>query len=589
MESPQGREPTRGLGTDSRMGFKEIAFGLLTPQTNSPLPPNAYICYMKMNFLLALCLLGVVTAQGQSLYINELVASNNQDQMDEFFEFDDWIEIYNTGGITNLAGYFLSDDPDSLDKYLIPNDPALTTILPNGYLIFWCDKDNATQGSNHTNFTLKSSGETVYLTAPDGMTIIDSVSYPQMASDISYGRSCDGCPTWQYFNNTTWNAMNQELINPNGELLFINEVQSMNTHTIHDLAFEFDPWMEIYNPNTFQVNLAGYQIANSNGVYTIPINSPVETIIPAGEFRVLWFDHDLTQGAMHLDLDLLQQGSLQLLAPNGNAVVDAVNYNLVAVDHSWGRSSDGGSSWITFNVPTPTATNNLFIIPGYAVKINEVMAKNLTTWMDNYGEYEDWVEIYNPLGTAVNLSGYYFSDNPEIRNKWQIPGTFPDSVTVPAHGWRLFFCDADLNQGVLHNNFSLSNGGEYVGLFGPDGFSLVDEVQWTFMGADTTYGRLYDGDVQWVQFTTFTTVSPEASNGVNPTVQELHSTEWRVFPNPTMDILQFNGPVSARIYNEQGLLVMNLKNQTSMNVQDWAAGSYMIVRDDGRAVRWIKK
>ena len=64
-----------------------------------------------MNFLLALCVLGVVSTHAQSLYINELVASNNQDQMDEFFEYDDWIEIYNTGGITNLAGYYLSDDP----------------------------------------------------------------------------------------------------------------------------------------------------------------------------------------------------------------------------------------------------------------------------------------------------------------------------------------------------------------------------------------------------------------------------------------------------------------------------------------------
>jgi hypothetical protein len=383
--------------------------------------------------------------------------------------------------------------------------------------------------------------------------------------------------------------MNQEVINPNGELLFINEVQTVNTSTIHDLAFEYEAWMEIYNPNAHQVNLGGYQIANANGVYTIPSNNPIQTIIPAGGFRVVWFDHDLTQGAMHLDLDILPQGSIQLMAPNGTSQVDVVNYNTIASNHSWGRSSDGGGSWINFTTPTPTASNSLFIIPGQAVKVNEVMAKNLTTWMDNFGEYEDWVEIYNPLGTAVNLSGYYFTDNPEIRNKWQIPGTFPDSVTVPAHGWRLFFCDADLNQGVLHNNFSLSNSGEYVGLFGPDGFSLVDEVQWTFMGADTTYGRLYDGDAQWVQFTTFATVTPEASNGVNPNgVNELKSNSWSVFPNPTTDLLKFNAPISARVYNGAGELVEVLNNQTELKVQTWPAGPYTIVRKDGQAVHWIK-
>jgi hypothetical protein len=544
---------------------------------------------MKMKFVLALCLLSSMVSFGQNLFINELEASNNQDQMDEFFEYDDWVEIYNAGGIMNLGGYYLSDDPNVLTKYHIPNDPGLTTILPNGHLVFWCDKDTLTQGTMHTNFTLKSSGETVILTAPDGVTVVDSISYPQMAVDISYGRSCDGCPTWQYFNNTTWNAMNQEVINPNGELLFINEVQTDNTSTIHDLAFEYEAWMEIYNPNLFQVNLAGYQIVNANGGYTIPSNNPIETIIPAGGFRVVWFDHDMTQGALHLDLDIHAQGSIQLMAPNGTSQVDVVNYNTIASNHSWGRSSDGGGSWINFTTPTPTASNSLFIIPGQAVKVNEVMAKNLTTWMDNFGEYEDWVEIYNPLGTAVNLSGYYFTDNPEIRNKWQIPGTFPDSVTVPAHGWRLFYCDADLNQGVLHNNFSLSNSGEYVGLFGPDGFSLVDEVQWSRMGADTTYGRLYDGDAQWVQFTTFATVTPEASNGVNPNgMNELKSNSWSVFPNPTTDWLKFNAPISARVYNGAGKLVQVLSNQSELNVQTWPAGAYTIVRKDGQAVHWIK-
>jgi hypothetical protein len=544
---------------------------------------------MKMKFVLAFCLLSSLLSMGQNLYINELVASNNQDQMDEFFEFDDWIEIYNTGGITNLAGYYLSDDPDSLDKYLIPNNPALTTILPNGYLIFWCDNDNATQGASHTNFTLKSGGETVFLTAPDGTTIIDSISYPQMATDISYGRTCDGCATWQYFNNTTWNAMNQEVINPNGELLFINEIQTVNTQTIHDLAFDYEPWMEIYNPNSFQVNLAGYQIQDNLGTFTIPSDNPVQSIIPAGAFRVVWFDNEIAEGALHLNLSVAPQGNVKLLAPNGTTIIDQVNYGAINADQSWGRSSDGGSAWITFNVPTPTASNSLFIIPGQGVKINEVMAKNLITLMDNFGEYEDWVEIYNPFNVNVNLSGYYFSDNPEIRNKWQVPGTFPDSVTVPANGWRLFFCDGDLNQGVLHNNFSLSNGGEYVGLFGPDGYSLVDEVQWSRMGADTTYGRLYDGDVQWVQFTTSTTVTPEASNGINPKVDEHDDVQMSVYPNPGTMQLNFEQAVAGRMYDQKGSLIASFGKQSTWNVSALPAGVYMVVLDNGQAVRWIKE
>jgi LEA14-like dessication related protein len=522
----------------------------------------------------------------QTLFINEIVASNTNDQMDEFFEYDDWLEIYNAGGILNLAGYFLSDDPDSLDKYLIPNDPTLTTVLPNSHIVFWCDNDNTTQGANHTNFTLKSSGESVFLTAPDGVTIIDSVSYLPLATDISYGRTCDGCPTWQYFNNTTWNADNQEIINMNGELLFINEIQTVNTNTIHDLQFEYEPWMEIYNPNSFQVNLASY-IIQANGVnFTIPATAPTETIIPAGQFRVVWFDNDISQGAMHLNLSLNATSNVKILAPNGTTVVDNYSFGAIPTDQSWGRNVDGGVSSMIFTSPTPTASNTLFVVPGAAVKINEVMAKNVASITDNFTEFEDWIEIYNPLSTPINLGGYYLSDNPEIRNKWQIPSTYPDSVTIPAGGWKLYFCDGDLNQGVLHANFSLSNGGEYAGIFSTDGFSLVDEVQWDFMGGDTTYGRQYDGYNNWIQFTTSNTVTPGTSNGTNPnSVENVLQQEIAVYPNPSADEIRWNAPQDFRLYDVQGNLVMQGRNQVFADIRKLASGNYFVVFGNNKGVK----
>ncbi len=537
-----------------------------------------------LHLLLAILFLPVGMI-AQNLFINEVVASNNLDQMDEFFEYDDWVEIYNSGGILNLAGYYLSDDHLLLTKYQIPaTNSGLTTILPNSHIIFWCDNDYLTQGENHTNFTLKSSGENIFLTAPDGITIIDSISYPQLASDISYGRTCDGCNTWQYFNNTTWNATNQEIINPNGELLFINEVQTVNTQTIHDLYFEYEPWVEIYNPNTFQVNLGGYVVNVGGNNYTIPTNNPVETIIPAGGFRNLWLDNDLTQGALHIGLSLPASGTVTLYGPNGTSVVNQYNYSTIASDQSWGRSTDGAGSSITFTQPTPTVTNSLFLIAGESLFINEVMAKNLVTLTDNFGEYEDWIEIYNPNNYAVNMSGYYMSDNPEVRNRWVVPSTFPDSVTIPAQSWLLYYCDGDNNQGVLHTNFSLSNGGEYAGLFSPDGFSLIDEVQWGFIGADTSYGRQYDGDANWIQFLAST---PDASNGVNPNgIEEYSVNTIHVFPNPTIDHIMLNEKQDIRIYGLNGQLMFQGKNVKTIDVSKWAAGQYILTGDSKKAVKF---
>ena len=540
---------------------------------------------MKNLFLAFLLIFLNFHVKGQNLFINEIVASNNLDQMDEFFEFDDWMEIYNAGGILNLAGYYLSDDPLLLTKFQIPStNAALTTALPNSHIIFWCDNDDLTQGENHTNFTLKSGGETVFLTAPDGLTIIDSVTYAPLASDISYGRTCDGCPNWQYFNNTTWDAANQEIINPNGELLFINEVQTLNTNTIHDLEFEYDPWIEIYNPNTFQVNIGGYVIYNGNLTYTIPTNNPIESIIPPGGFRNLWFDNDLNQGVLHIGLDLPNQGTITMYGPNGTSVVNQYNYNNIPIDQSWGRTTDGAANSIVFSQPTPTVTNSLFLIAGENLFINEIMAKNLTTITDNFGEYEDWIEIYNPNDYPVNMSGYYMSDNPEVRNRWVIPSSFPDSVTIPAQSWMLYYFDGDNNQGVLHADFSLSNGGEYAGLFSPDGFSLIDEVQWGFVGADTSYGRQYDGDANWIQFLVST---PDASNGINPNgVDSPKNTEIQLYPNPAIHEIYLNEKNNVRVYNQQGKLIYQKAQINKISVADWPNGQYILTTDQGKSIKF---
>ena len=51
------------------------------------------------------------------IVINEIMASNDSVVMDEFNEFDDWIEIYNNGSETvDLEGFHLSDDISNYEK-----------------------------------------------------------------------------------------------------------------------------------------------------------------------------------------------------------------------------------------------------------------------------------------------------------------------------------------------------------------------------------------------------------------------------------------------------------------------------------------
>ena len=60
--------------------------------------------------------------------------------------------------------------------------------------VFASDKDRHT-GELHTNFKISASGETLVLTDSNG-TIIDRVTVPASAVDISYARIGDGGAVW---------------------------------------------------------------------------------------------------------------------------------------------------------------------------------------------------------------------------------------------------------------------------------------------------------------------------------------------------------------------------------------------------------
>ena len=53
--------------------------------------------------------------------------------------------------------------------------------------------------------------------------------------------------------------------------------------------------------------------------------------------------------------------------------------------------------------------------------ITEFMASNSSTSVDEDGDASDWIEIFNPDGSAVDLGGYYLTDDATNLTKWQIP------------------------------------------------------------------------------------------------------------------------------------------------------------------------
>lgn len=151
-----------------------------------------------------------------------------------------------------------------------------------------------------------------------------------------------------------------------------------------------------------------------------------------------------------------------------------------------------------FNIPIAGTTGEIVI--------NEIMAKN-ASFPDAQGEFDDWVELYNPNDYPVDIAGMYMTDSHYSNgvSAWtQIPQGFPDLTTIPPHGYLIVWFDEDMDQGPLHINDKLGGAADAVYLIAEDGETVIDSFTWT----ETTdldvnnrsIGRYPDGSPNWRLF-----------------------------------------------------------------------------------------
>ena len=81
---------------------------------------------------------------------------------------------------------------------------AGTVIESGGYLLFWADGEAV---ANHTNFKLSASGEFIGVFNVE-FDVVDSITYPEQRSDISYGRNND---EWVFFETPTPGVQNEAI------------------------------------------------------------------------------------------------------------------------------------------------------------------------------------------------------------------------------------------------------------------------------------------------------------------------------------------------------------------------------------------
>jgi hypothetical protein len=141
------------------------------------------------------------------------------------------------------------------------------------------------------------------------------------------------------------------------------------------------------------------------------------------------------------------------------------------------------------------------------VVVSEFMASNDHTLVDEDGTHSDWIELYNPARTPVDLAGWYLTDDFSNLTKWR----FPPVALEPGEYLIVFASDKNRPEpgAELHTNFRLSAEGEYLALVQPDGQTIACDFfpEYPEQRSDVGYGLCSTGERY------FSPATPGAANG----------------------------------------------------------------------------
>ncbi|MGV6860696.1 MAG: CotH kinase family protein [Putridiphycobacter sp.] len=213
------------------------------------------------------------------------------------------------------------------------------------------------------------------------------------------------------------------------------------------------------------------------------------------------------------------------------------------------------------------------------VVINEVMLRNSDVYADNFGEYDDWTELYNPNNYPVNLSGCKITKGSA---EWIIP----NGTTIEANDYLIFWNDKETYQGDFHVNFKLQNISDIIYLKSPSN-QTIDSLSYPQTNKNESYGRYPNGSDS---FMTFLVPTPHAFNLDYTGVKEGESgPNLIVYPNPSNHLIHFNKSISFTLYDLLGKEVFSATNQHSMSVQNLDEGIYLMRTTEKEIIKILVK
>ncbi|NQS98744.1 MAG: CotH kinase family protein [candidate division Zixibacteria bacterium] len=303
-------------------------------------------------------------------------------------------------------------------------------------------------------------------------------------------------------------------------------------HYEDENRFVHIPWDLNESFGRFSLGLSPSQRINMNIFWTPSPWQPrplVSRIFDVGIYKDIYINNidqlvhtDFTSDTMFTRIDSLASLIQEHVYADPNKMYTNTQFELNIEEDIW----EGGT--LIFGLKPfvinrrQSVLNQLGFYSAYEPRmINEFMACNASTITDEYGEFDDWIEIYNDGVSPMPMNGWHLTDDFEEPTKY----TFPDTV-IPPESRLIVWADDQPEQGSFHASFKLSGGGEEIGLFEPNGIFLEDMVIFCEQYEDISYGRFPDGGFSWQ----IMEPTPESTNAGNSPPFIVGVDHYPIFP-----------------------------------------------------------
>ncbi len=230
--------------------------------------------YHKL-YLATLFILGIFATVNSQVVINEYSAANMDGPVDNYFEEEDWVELYNLGSQpVDLGGYFLSDNINNPDKWTFP---AGVVIGGGEHLMIYCSDRDEVSGNNfvHAGFKLTQTKQEYIVLSDPAQNLLDAIQIvnPNQVNH-STGRIVDGSADWGIFDEPTPGTANVNAFQGYEDKPILSEAAGFYDGNVV-VAMSAAPGTEI------RYTLDGAEPTPTSQLYSNPINIEQTTVVKA--------------------------------------------------------------------------------------------------------------------------------------------------------------------------------------------------------------------------------------------------------------------------------------------------------------------